>query len=357
VRLNVEINNKLFISTEGSNVQVSESYLRLFINANCRADDGMLLPLHLSYFAFDFSEFPNEDSIKKDINKLINTLDGLRKSESAETFSGPALLSGEASGVFLHEIFGHRVEGFREKDPDYANTFKSLIGQKVLPDFIDVVFDPTLKYYKNVPISGFYQYDDEGIKAEKVETIKKGVFHNYLMSRSPIDGFDHSNGHGRKVVGRSAVTRQSNLIVNTSKPLTNSQLRQMLKEEARKQDKEYGLFFDKVAGGFTQISRFNPNAFNVTPLVVYKIYVDGRPDEIVRGIDLIGTPLTTFSNIIATGDDFGIFNGICGAESGGIPVSSVSPTVLVSKIEVQKKLKSQAKPPILESPLNTNKTP
>ena len=116
------------------------------ISARTKAEDGMALPLYKSYFAFDFNELPSQDSIAKDIDKLIATLDQLRTAELAATFTGPALLSGEASGVFFHEIFGHRVEGFREKDPDATNMFKQMIGQKVLPEFMDVYFDPSLKH-------------------------------------------------------------------------------------------------------------------------------------------------------------------------------------------------------------------
>lgn len=145
------------------------------------------------------------------------------------------------------------------------------------------------------------------------------------------------------------------MIVTSTKTVSNSELRELLREEIRKQEKEYGLLFGEVSGGFTFTARTIPNAFNVTPLVVYKVFADGRPDELVRGVDLIGTPLTTFSNILATADDMGIFNGICGAESGGVPVSACSPSLLVSTIEVQKKQKSQAKPPILESPVLSTK--
>ncbi len=129
-----------------------------------------------------------------------------------------------------------------------------------------------------------------------------------------------------------------------------SKLKELLREECKKQNKSYGLFFDIVQGGFTFTGRIIPNAFNVNPIVVYKIYTDGRPDELVRGVDLIGTPLATFANVIKAGDDIGIFNGTCGAESGGVPVSAVSPSLLVSLIEVQRKQKSQAKPPILPAP-------
>ena len=356
VGFSVDIINKLFINTEGSEVIVSEPYVRIFINASCKAEDGMSLPLYKSYFGFTIDELPSADSISKDIDKMIELLDQLRNAELATTFIGPAMLSGEASGVFFHEIFGHRVEGFREKDADASAMFKHMIGQKVLPEFMDVYFDPSLKKASNgTSLSGYYKYDDEGMPGQKVETIKKGIFQKFLMSRSPIEGFDNSNGHGRKAAGRSVVTRQSNLIVTAEKTHNHAQLRKLLIEEAKNQDKEYGLYFTKVAGGFTTISRWRPNAFNVTPLVVYKIYVDGRPDELVRGVDLIGTPLTTFSKIFAAGDDMAIFNGTCGAESGGVPVSSVSPSILVSQIEVQKKPKSQAKPPLLPSPLDDGK--
>jgi predicted Zn-dependent protease len=174
------------------------------------------------------------------------------------------------------------------------------------------------------------------------------------MSRSPIEGFPNSNGHGRCAPGYAPVARQSNLIVTSSQIKTNAELRKMLIDEAKKQGKEYGLFFVNVRGGYTMITRFNANAFNVIPLVVYKVFVDGRRDELIRGVDLIGTPLTAFSNIVATGSDIGIFNGICGAESGWVPVSSVSPNLLVSKIEVQKKSKSQTKLPILPAPTNNS---
>jgi predicted Zn-dependent protease len=170
------------------------------------------------------------------------------------------------------------------------------------------------------------------------------------MSRTPIEGFSHSNGHGRKSAGYSCVTRQSNLIVEGEKTNSIEEVKTELRKIAKEQGKEYGLYFDDVSGGFTFTERSIPNAFNVTPLVVYKVYVDGRPDELVRGVDLIGTPLTTFANIVAVGNDMDTFNGVCGAESGGVPVSASSPTILVSRIEVQKKLKSQAKPPILTAP-------
>jgi len=83
---------------------------------------------------------------------------------------------------------------------------------------------------------------------------------------------------------------------------------------------------------------------------VYRIYPDGRPDELVRGTDIVGTPLASFAKILATGDKPEVFNGYCGAESGNVPVSAVSPSILVSEIEIEKKAKSNDRPPLLPEP-------
>ena len=350
VFLQTEVLEKVFINSEGSKMTWYETNARLFVIGETKADDGMSLPLYRSYFSFTPDGLPSIDDVSKEVEKMIILLGELRKAPLAETYSGPAILSGEASGVFFHEIYGHRVEGHREKDPNSSQTFKSSVGKAIMPDFISIIFDPTKKVLNNTELSGFYEYDNEGIKAEKVVSVENGVFKSFLMSRSPIDSFPNSNGHGRAQAGFNPVSRQSNLIVESNKQVSNDSLIKIMQIQLREQGKEYGLYFEEVSGGFTFTNRTIPNAFNVTPLVVYKIFADGRPRQLVRGVDLIGTPLTTFKNIVATGNDMGIFNGICGAESGGVPVSACSPSLLISNIEVQKKQKSQAKPPILESP-------
>ncbi len=355
VYFQADILTKFFVSSEGSLIQQSEPNVRMFASASTKADDGMTLPLFSSYFGFLPQNLPTEEKIAQDIKSMIKTIGELRLAPLAETYSGPAILSGPASGVFFHEIFGHRVEGHRQKDPNSSQTFKSFLNKKILPDFIDVVFDPGLKTLNGQDIVGHYKFDDEGVKAEKVIAVEKGIFKNFLMNRSPIESFPVSNGHGRRQPGLRPVARQSNLLVQASQTVSFDSLRTLLREECRKQNKEYGLYFVEISGGFTFTARTIPNAFNVQPLVVYKIYADGRPDELVRGVDLIGTPLTTFNNIVAASHDIGIFNGVCGAESGGVPVSASSPSLFVKTIEVQKKQKSQAKPPLLDSPLTKPK--
>jgi len=201
-----------------------------------------------------------------------------------------------------------------------------------------------------VDLNGWYEYDDEGVKARPVPVIEKGVLQTFLMSRSPVKGFPQSNGHGRRQPGVEIVSRQSNLIVESSRAMNEARLRQALLEEVKRQNKPYGLYFRDITGGFTTTSRMGLQAFKVLPVLVYRVYPDGRPDELVRGADIVGTPLASFGKILATGDRPEVFNGYCGAESGNVPVAAVSPALLISEIEIEKKAKSQERPPLLPPP-------
>jgi predicted Zn-dependent protease len=201
-----------------------------------------------------------------------------------------------------------------------------------------------------VDLVGSYSFDDEGVRARPVVAVKNGILTSFLMSRAPIAGFPNSNGHGRAQAGMKPVARQSNLVIVNSKPVTREQLKRLLIAQIKQQNKPFGLLFDDIQGGFTLTMRALPNAFEVLPIMVYRIYPDGR-EQLVRGVNLVGTPLAAFSKIVAADDEKAVFNGVCGAESGWVPVSASGPGILISQIEVQKNTKSQERPPILPAPL------
>jgi hypothetical protein len=118
----------------------------------------------------------------------------------------------------------------------------------------------------------------------------------------------------------------------STKRVSDQELRQMLIEEVKRQNKPYGLFFDQVTGGYTTTARRGLQAFTVIPLVVYRVYPDGRPDELIRGVSIVGTPLASFASILATSEKRAVFNGICGAESGNVPVAAISPALRMVKV-------------------------
>ena len=355
VSLRAEAENKYFANSEGTSLQHGRTNWRITIYARTKAEDGMDLYKGRYFDARTLENLPGDKTCKDAVHQLAKDVIALRNAPSMEPFTGPAILSGRASGVFFHEIFGHRIEGHRQKDEEEGQTFTKKINQPVLPDFISVYDDPTLKQYEKTDLNGHYLYDDEGVKSQRVTVVEKGILKNFLVSRSPIKGFAASNGHGRAQAGRAPVSRQGNLIVESSKIVPYEKLREMLIDECKKQGKSYGLMFADIAGGFTSTRRRGVQVFNVTPITVYRIYVDGRPDELVRGVNLIGTPLTSFSKIIACGQKHEVFNGYCGAESGSVPVSGVSPPVLTAQIEVEKKYKASDKPPVLPPPKRRTK--
>jgi predicted Zn-dependent protease len=351
VALTVQADNRYYVNTEGSQVATGDVSCRLFIQAVTKADDGMELPLYTSYYATSPEGLPDEAQLMSDVRAMMEMLSRLRKAPLVDPYSGPAILSGRAAGVFFHEIFGHRVEASRQRNTSDGQTFASRVGEPVLPDFLSVVFDPTMKRSGEVELMGHYLYDDQGVRARRVTVVDRGVLQTFLVDRAPVRDFERSNGHGRAQPGYLPVSRQSNLIVQSTRRMPRERLIEMLREEARRQGKPFGLLFENIEGGFTNTGRGVANAFNVLPNVVYRIYTDeSRAPELVRGVDLIGTPLAAFGKIVATGDDVDTFNGICGAESGGVPVSATSPSLLVSEVEVQKKVQSLETLPILPAP-------
>lgn len=350
VMLLVGYSARYFVSTEGTRLVESQPLIRILALGQTRAEDGMELARSETFDASSFDKLASEQVITAKIEKIADDLEKLQKAPIVEPFSGPALLSGRAAAVFFHEVVGHRLEGQRQRGDNEGQTFTKMVGQSVLPSFLSVEDDPTLGSIGGIELSGNYSFDDEGEKSQRVTLIENGILKQFLMSRMPVKGFDHSNGHGRAQEGLMPVGRQGNLIVRSSKTVPDSEMRQKLIDEIKKQGKPFGLYFEDIAGGFTLTMRNMPQAFQVMPLMVWKVYPDGRPDELVRGVDIIGTPLSALNRIILTGTKVDVFNGECGAESGSIPVAAAAPAMLFSEIEVQKMAQGHDRPPVLPPP-------
>lgn len=342
---------KHFVDSSGAKLKHGITMVRLFISAQTRSDDGMPLMLHDSFHGFQPDDLPSEEELVKSARVLAEKLTALRTAPAVEPYLGPAIMMNEAAAVFFHEVMGHRLEGHRQKSEKEGQTFTRKVGEEVLPDFMSLVDDPAMSHFGEEALLGYYEYDDEGVKGQKTVLVEKGILRGFLMNRSPIEGFSSSNGHGRGQLGLRTVARQGNLKVTASETVPYEQLKMMLLEECRKQEKPYGLIFADISGGFTSTGRGGVQSFKVIPLEVYRVYTDGRPDELVRGVDIVGTPLAALEKILAAADDDAVFNGFCGAESGSVPVSAVAPSLLVGEIEVEKKSKDMRKPPILPSPL------
>ena len=350
VTFTAQAQNAYQVTSEGTQLQFGQIRYRLELFIQGKAPDGMDIDRYYNFDWVDPKDAPDDKAVYAAEATMRKELEGLVAAPINDPTVGPALLTGRAAAVFFHEVFGHRAEGHRQKDVSEGQTFSKKVGEQILPEFLSITDDTTMKKLGKQDLLGYYQFDDEGVPAQRVALVDHGVLKNFEMSRSPLVGFPRSNGHGRRQLGATPVSRQGNLIVQSSKTVTNAQLRAKLIELIKAQGKPFGLLIDDIAGGFTFTGRGQPQAFQVLPLVVYKVYADGRPDELVRGVDIVGTPLAALTKIVATGDTPEVFNGYCGAESGSVPVAAASPAILTSELEVQKKESSTDRPPILPAP-------
>jgi predicted Zn-dependent protease len=344
------------VNSEGSQIQTSWTNAQLSVSVGVKADDGMNLSRLEQRFGRTPADLPPDAEVDKMLATVTGDLNALHDAPLAEPYVGPTILEGRAAGVFFHEVFGHRIEGHRQKDLTSGQTFASYVGKDIAPEWLSVYDDPEIVTLNGVQLNGFYRYDDEAVRARRVSLIDHGKLIGFLMGRNPIPGFGHSNGHGRRSPGLPPVARQGNLVVEVARSVQRADLENLLIEEIKKQHRPYGMIFTDISGGFTNTSAFAPQAFKVNPVMAYRLYPDGRR-ELVRGIDISGTPLVALQSIRAASREIETFNGVCGAESGWVPVSASAPSLLLEKIEVEKGFVPPDRPPLLQPPAIRSERP
>jgi predicted Zn-dependent protease len=259
------------------------------------------------------------------------------RAKAIHSFSGPVLLYPLASGLLFHEAIGHRLEGSRLLSSGEGQTFKGQEGKRVLTVDLSIRDNPRLRKFNGTHCIGFYEFDDEGTPARSALLVDRGTLKGFLTTRAPIELKDYiPNGHARNKKSERPISRMGVTIVDGRKGLAIAQLRKKLVEEIKRQGKQYGMIVYEVLGGETDTGSYNFQAFSGE--IAYATLIDTRGKEFpVRGVNFVGTPLQALSNIIAYGDELVIDNGYCGAESGFVPVTTISPAVLLSSLELQAK--------------------
>lgn len=349
-----EVGYRYFVDSRGTQLKTPHQEVRLSYVVSGKTENGQEVSRFNDYNVLLPEELPSEEKLLADTRKSIDELEQLVNAPEGDPFEAPTLLKGRAMAVFVHEILGHRMEGHRQKMEDFGRTFTDKIGQQVVSPILTIIDDATLSYFNGEVMRGFYEYDDEGVKSRPVTLVEKGVLKNFLMSSSPIKNFPASNGHGRgnhyfRPVARMAVTRAL-----AEQTVTYDELEKKFLQEIKRQNKPYGFMIEDLSGGFTMTDTYSPQAFKLEPTLMYRVYPDGRK-EVVRGLDMVGTPQVSFNKVLAAADDYQVFNGSCGAESGWVPVSAIAPSVLLESMEMEKKKKSTEKPPLLPPPYSLHK--
>ncbi len=337
-------------TTEGTRLVTEQTIYGVHLLAVTRAEDGQLLDGGRDFYAPTEAGLPSPAALQAAARAVAAELAALRAAPAIDPYTGPAILEPEATGVLFHEAVGHRLEGERLEDDKDGQTYRGQVGRAVLPPFLSILDDPTLAEAAGTPLNGNYAFDDQGVPARPTVLVKDGTLVGYLLSRKPVKPFDRSNGHGRSQGSRPPMARMANLVIESSRRVSREALKRLLMAEARRQGKPYGLVIRDITGGNTNTTSYGYQAFKGTPRHVYRVDAETGAETLVRGVELVGTPLSSVNKVLATGDAVRVFNGYCGAESGYVPVSTVAPAALVGEIELQRVVRAKERGPILPSP-------
>jgi len=357
MKVTAEKTVRWYASSEGTALLTEATIYGVHVQAVARAADGQLLEDSRDFYARTEAALPDAGVIRGAVQAMVSELEALRAAPAIDPYTGPAILEPEAAGVLFHEAVGHRLEGERLDDDKEGQTFKGQVGRAVLPPFLTIVDDPTLEAVGATTLNGTYAFDEQGVPARRTVLVRDGVLETYLLSRKPVKPFDRSNGHGRSHGTRTPMARMSNLVVESSRRVSMAELKKLLMEEARRQGKPYGLILRDITGGNTNTTSYGYQAFKGTPRLVYRVDAGTGKEELVRGVELVGTPLTSVNKVLAASDQVRVFNGYCGAESGYVPVSTVAPSVLVGEIELQRVARQNERSPILPAPWSEGTRP
>lgn len=341
---------RYFLSNEGTKIKDYKNVISVSFSIFGLSENNKPISLNRTYYANNFDKLPQREVLNKITDELIPKFKQLKKSKEGDPMTAPAILDPYSSGVLFHEAIGHRLEGDRQRVQEEGQTFRNELGKKIIPEFLTVIDDPTLTEFNNISLNGHYLYDDEGVKSQRVVVVEDGKLINFLMSRKPFRKFTHSNGHGRMSSGYTPMSRMANFIVKSKKEYPLKELKKKLLEICNKKNKPYGLIIKRMRSGDTFTKKGGYQAFRGNPEEVYLVDKKTGEEKLIRGVEVVGTPLITVNKIIATGNDYEVYNGGCSAESGWIFVSMIAPSILVEELEMQRTTEESQRPPILPHP-------
>jgi TldD protein len=331
--------NDYFVNTEGTSTRQGYTVYSLNLSAETQADDGMELGRSPFYVGSAASELPSQEKLLAETAKMLQSLKDLREAPLfEEDYRGPILFSNDAASDILDGMIGGNILGIRPKPGDSARTtgeFSSNYKGRVLPTFLNVVDDPTMKSFDGKSLIGSYQIDEEGVRVAPVPVIKDGVLVEYLLGRMPIRDFADSNGHGRAAPGQSPSPNIGNLILKPEESSSPVELKKKLIEMCKQEGKPYGYYAETLVG-------YNPR-------LLYRVYVSDGHQELVRGAIFNELDTRTLrSNLVAAGNDPLVSN-----REGAVPTTVISPSILFDELEVKRTDKKNAKLPEYPPPTLT----
>ena len=329
--------NEYFVNSEGTIVRDGKSTATVMLNGATQAEDGMRLSRNPFWTEERAEELPTRDALLKETKKVLDTLTALRKAPIVEeSYRGPVLFAPDAADDVFAGLIGGNVLGRKPplgRPNRTTGTFATSYKTRVLPKFVSVVDDPTIREFQGKNLVGSYGVDDEGVKAQAVTLVDAGMLQNYLVGRQPIRDFSTSNGHGRAGPGTAPQPAVGTLILKSSEPESPADLKQKIMQMASEESKPYAYRVDTLGPGNS-------------PRLLYRVYASDGHEELVRGAVFNELDVRSLRNdLVAVGNDPLVSNRM-----GGVGQTIICPSLLFDELEVKRADTSKEKLPEYPAP-------
>ncbi len=328
--------NEYFVDSEGTVTRNGKTTYNLQLNSSAQADDGMRLSRNPYWMVGREEELPSREKLLGDVKQALETVEALRKAPIVEEeYRGPVLFAPDAADDVIASLVGSNVVG-RKPQPGRPNrtvgAFATSYKTRVLPSFLSIIDDPTLKDFQGHSLVGSYEVDNEGVKAKTVNVIENGMLNNYLLGRQPVRDFPASNGHGRAAPGSFPSPSLGVLLLKSADAQPPEELKKKILQMVADQGKPYAYRVDTLGPGNS-------------PRLLYRMFADGH-EELVRGAVFSELDVRALrSDLIAVGNDPLVSN-----RSGGVPTTIICPSLLFDELEVKRADTSKDKLPDYPAP-------
>jgi TldD protein len=372
VSLSMSQTTSYLVNSEGGEFRTPDHLASFRVRASAFAPDGSVVRDYVEYHSLDPLRMPKVDDMKRAALQVADTVRDMTKAVVLESYAGPVLFEGQAGAQLLAEVLGRSLHITRRPvtDPDRpinlpAGELEGRLGSRILPDWIDVVDDPTQKEYRGTPLLGHYLIDVEGVVPKPLQMVEKGVLKTYYSTRQPIQGVDTSNGHARipGSLGNNTALA-GNLFVKANQTQPEAELRKKLLEMTKQRNKPFAIIVRKMdfpsTASLDELRRIaggtQGRAVSI-PLRIYKVFPDGK-EELIRGVRFRGLSVRTLKEILAASEELHTFeyleNGgpFAHADAGGYvaPTSVIAPALLFEDLELEKIQGELPRPPIVPPP-------
>ena len=368
------------VTSEGTVIRYPEDLAYIRVRAFGQAADGTPVRDAVVFQAFDVNGLPAETELRRGITELAEHVTALLKAPAGETYDGPVLFEAPAAAQLFGQLLGDNLKITRKPISDPArpaqhvsSELESRMGSRILPDWMDVVDDPTQTDWHGHKLFGAYLYDLEGVSPKPLTLIEKGTLKSFLLSRTPVvKGFDRSNGRAR--MPGSFGSRSpgfGNLFVSAAQTMPPADLKKKLIELCQQRNKPYGMLVRKLdypsSASIDELRRMAQSGGGTRPaslpILAYRVYPDGR-EELVRGVRFRGLSTRSFKDILAASNESAVIDfmdapvpfALMGAAGFVTNASVIAPAVLFDELEFEPVQQEVPKPPIVPPPPLTGKT-